>query len=64
MNFEDLAEIAELHARKVRPVSGPEYDGTVYRKWYDWAPGDRKAIKRGMNRRSRHSVRQILANAY
>lgn len=64
MNFEDLSEIAELAARKVFAKNGMEEDAIYAAEFLNWQKGERKNIKRGMNRRSRRSVRQLLASAY
>lgn len=64
MNFEDLANYAELTARKVFAKNGDEQDALYAAEFLSWQKGERKSIKRGMNRRSRRSVRQILASAY
>lgn len=64
MNFDDLAEYAELTARKVFAKNGMEEDATYAAQFLHWQRGERKNIKRGMSRRSRRSVRQILASAY
>lgn len=64
MNFDELADYAELTARKVRAKNGMEEDATYASEFLNWQKGERKNIKRGMNRRSRRSVRQILASAY
>lgn len=64
MNFEDLADYAELTARKVFAKNGMEEDATYASEFLTWQKSERKNIKRGMNRRSRRSVRQLLASAY
>lgn len=64
MNFEDLANYAELTARKVFAKNGTEEDATSAAEYFHWQRSERKNIKRGMNRRSRRSVRQMLASAY
>jgi hypothetical protein len=64
MNFDDLANLAELTARKVFPVNGLEEDATYAAEYLHWQKRERKNVKRGMNRRSRRSVRQTLASAY
>jgi len=64
MDFEELADYAELTARKVWAKNGMEQDATYAAEFLHWQKGERKNIKRGMNRRSRRSVRQILASAY
>lgn len=64
MNVEDLAEIAILTARKVYAKNGIEQDATYAAEYLHWQRGERKNIKRDMNRRSRRSVRQTLASAY
>jgi len=61
---EDLSEIAALHVTKPRIRGGLEMDAVAASEWFNWEAGERKAVKRGMNRRSRRSVRQILASAY
>jgi hypothetical protein len=63
-NAEDLAEAAVLYVTKPRTRGGLELDATEDAEWFNWEAGQRKRVKRGMNRRSRRSVRQILASAY
>ena len=42
--------------------SGDEWDGlTRARHWHIWRAGDRKAIKRGYNRRQRRIIKAELA---
>lgn len=64
MNVEDLANYAELTARKIWAKNGTEEDATYAAQYLNWQKSERKNIKRGMHRRSRRSVRQILASAY
>lgn len=64
MNFDELADYAELTARKVFAKNGTEQDAIYAAEFLNWQRQERKNIKRGMNRRSRRSVRQILASAY
>ena len=64
MNFEDLANYAELTARKVFAKNGTEVDAIYAAEFLHWQRGERKNIKRGMNRRSRRSVRQTLAQTF
>ncbi len=64
MNAEDLANYAELTARKVFAKNGIEQDAIYAAEYLNWQRQERKSIKRGMNRRSRRSVRQLLTSAY
>lgn len=64
MNAEDLANYAELTARKVFAKNGMEQDAIYAAEYLHWQRQERKSIKRGMNRRSRRSVRQLLTSAY
>lgn len=64
MNVEDLAEAAVLYVTKPRTRGGDEIDATDHAEYFGWRAGERKNIKRGMNRRSRRSVRQLLTSAY
>lgn len=61
---EDLAEAAVLYATKVRTRGGLEIDAVEDAEWFNWEAGQRKRVKRTMNRRSRRSVRRVLASAY
>ncbi len=63
MNAEDLANYAELTARKVFAKNGIEQDAIYAAEYLNWQRQERKSIKRGMNRRSRRSVRQLLTSA-
>lgn len=63
-NVEDLAEAAALYATKPRTRGGLEIDATDDAEWFNWEAGQRKKVKQTMSRRSRRSVRQLLANAY
>ena len=45
--------------REIPLKGGDEYDGlTRWRKFLYWKPGERKAIKRGFNRRERHTQKR------
>jgi hypothetical protein len=61
---EDLAEAAILYVTKPRTRGGMEIDATDDAEWFNWEAGQRKRVKRTMNRRSRRSVRQLLTSAY
>lgn len=63
-NAEDLAEAAVLYVTKPRTRGGLEIDAVEDAEWFNWEAGQRKRVKRTMNRRSRRSVRQLLTSAY
>jgi hypothetical protein len=64
MTYEDLANVAELAARKPEIKTGTEYDAVHAPQYLYWQAHERKSVKRGMNRRTRRGVRQLLASAY
>jgi hypothetical protein len=45
---------------KPRAINGMEQDAVYAKKWFNWRPGERKAIKQIMNRRFRRTARQEL----
>ena len=47
---------------RVKLISGDEQDAlTRWRKWLYWKPGERKVIKRKVNRRERQKAKRALA---
>ena len=45
---------------KPKAINGTEQDAVYAKRWYNWRPGERKTIKRAMNRRERRKARQEL----
>lgn len=64
MNFDELANVAHLYSTKPRTRGGLELDAVDATEWFNWEAGERRKVKRTMNRRSRRSVRQTLAQAF
>lgn len=54
-----MIEMIEIPTR-VATTNGPELDAVEHARDLVWGAGERKAIKRGMNRRHRRQARQEL----
>lgn len=59
-----MIDVSEIIPVRVACKNGMEMDA-VEKYWYlKWADGERAVIKRGMNRRHRRQVRQMIRAAY
>lgn len=59
-----MIDVSEIIPVRVACKNGVEIDA-IDRPWYlKWADGERASIKRGMNRRHRRQVRQMIRSAY
>lgn len=59
-----MFDISEIIPLRVTCKNGMEIDAIDYHRYLKWADGERTAIKRGMNRRHRRQVRQMIRSAY
>lgn len=45
---------------KMKLISGDEVDAIEGKRWNKFRPGERKRIKRKINRRERHNARKLM----
>lgn len=58
-----MIEMIETIPTRVTTKNGMELDAVEHARDLVWRDGERKAIKRGMNRRHRRQARQVLRTA-
>lgn len=58
-----MFELIETIPARVTTKNGLELDAVEHARELSWRGGERKAVKRGMNRRYRRQARQVIRTA-
>lgn len=58
-----MIEMIETIPNRAATKGGSELDAVEHARDLVWGPGERKAAKRGINRRHRRQTRQVLREA-
>jgi|ADGO01.1.fsa_nt_gi hypothetical protein len=58
-----MFELIETIPVRVTTKNGLELDAVEHARELSWRGGERKAVKRGMNRRYRRQARQVIRTA-